>query len=94
MGVFDADGHIRELEEDLFEYLPESYKNRGEAVLYLPLLPHHGWAPPGAWEFGAGMKAAVKELCQERIFRRSPSDGSPPRTRSVSTLRARNLFDT
>ena len=41
--MFDADGHIRELEEEVFEYLPESYKNRREAVLYFPLLPHHGW---------------------------------------------------
>ena len=41
--MFDADGHIRELEEEVFEYLPESYKNRPEAVLYFPLLPHHDW---------------------------------------------------
>src|SRR3989441_7992654 len=41
--MFDADGHIRELEEEVFEYLPDYYKNRREAVLYFPLLPHHGW---------------------------------------------------
>lgn len=41
--MFDADGHIREVESDVFEYLPESYKKRREAVLYFPLLPHHGW---------------------------------------------------
>jgi predicted TIM-barrel fold metal-dependent hydrolase len=39
----DADGHIRELESEVFEYLPESYQKRREAVLYFPLLPHHGW---------------------------------------------------
>lgn len=41
--MIDADGHIREVESDVFEYLPESYKRRREAVLYFPLLPHHGW---------------------------------------------------
>lgn len=41
--MFDADGHIREIESDVFEYLPESYKKRRDAVLYFPLLPHHGW---------------------------------------------------
>jgi predicted TIM-barrel fold metal-dependent hydrolase len=41
--MFDADGHIREREEEVFEYLPESYQQRREAVLYFPLLPHHGW---------------------------------------------------
>ena len=41
--MVDADGYILELEEEVFEYLPESYKNRPEAVLYFPLLPHHGW---------------------------------------------------
>ena len=41
--MIDADGHIREVENDVFEYLPEHYKQRREAVLYFPLLPHHGW---------------------------------------------------
>jgi len=41
--MIDADGHIREVENDVFEYLPEHYKRRREAVLYFPLLPHHGW---------------------------------------------------
>jgi predicted TIM-barrel fold metal-dependent hydrolase len=41
--MLDADGHIREVESDVFEYLPERYKNRREAVLYFPLVPHHGW---------------------------------------------------
>src|SRR5918992_2985562 len=41
--MIDADGHIREVESDVFEYLPEHYKQRREAVLYFPLLPHHGW---------------------------------------------------
>ena len=32
--MIDADGHIREVESDVFEYLPEHYKNapRGGAV--------------------------------------------------------------
>ena len=41
--MIDADGHIREIESDVFEYLPEHYKSRRDAVLYFPLLPHHGW---------------------------------------------------
>jgi predicted TIM-barrel fold metal-dependent hydrolase len=41
--MIDADGHIREVESDVFEYLPVYYKNRRAAVLYFPLLPHHGW---------------------------------------------------
>ena len=41
--MIDADGHIREVESDVFEYLPDYYKTRREAVLYFPLLPHHGW---------------------------------------------------
>ncbi len=41
--MIDADGHIREVETDVFEYLPDYYKIRREAVLYFPLLPHHGW---------------------------------------------------
>ena len=41
--LFDSDGHIREVEQDVFEYLPESYRRRREAMLYFPLLPHHGW---------------------------------------------------
>src|SRR4029077_7040471 len=41
--MVDADGHIREIESDVSEYFPEHYKRRREAVLYFPLLPHHGW---------------------------------------------------
>jgi hypothetical protein len=26
--MIDADGHIREIESDVFEYLPENYQNR------------------------------------------------------------------
>ncbi|HWH78278.1 MAG TPA: amidohydrolase family protein, partial [Candidatus Binatus sp.] len=41
--MIDADGHIREVESDVYEYLPDYYKARREAVMYFPLLPHHGW---------------------------------------------------
>jgi predicted TIM-barrel fold metal-dependent hydrolase len=40
--LIDADGHIREIESDVFEYLPEHYKTRRDAVLYFPTA-HHGW---------------------------------------------------
>jgi hypothetical protein len=48
--MVDADGHIREIESDVFEYLPDYYKNRRDAVLYFPLLPHHAHrsSPSGA----------------------------------------------
>ena len=52
--LYDADGHIRELEEDVFEYLPETYRARREAVLYFPLLPHHGWHRQALGSPGAG----------------------------------------
>jgi hypothetical protein len=32
--MVDADGHIREIESDVFEYFPEHYKRRRDAVLY------------------------------------------------------------
>lgn len=32
--MIDADGHIREIESDVFEYLPAYYQQRREAVLY------------------------------------------------------------
>ncbi|MDP6558598.1 MAG: hypothetical protein QF619_00435 [Candidatus Binatia bacterium] len=41
--MFDSDGHIREVEQEVFECLPEGYRKRREALLYSPLLPHHGW---------------------------------------------------
>lgn len=41
--MFDADGHVRETEPEVLEYLPEVYKQRRDALLYFPLLPHHGW---------------------------------------------------
>jgi len=34
--MLDSDG--RELEEDVFEYLPESYRKRREVLLYFPLV--------------------------------------------------------
>ena len=34
--MIDADGHIREIESDVYEYLPDYYKARREAVMYFP----------------------------------------------------------
>ena len=48
--MVDADGHIREIESDVFEYLPEHYQSRRDAVLYFPLLPHDGWSARRAGE--------------------------------------------
>jgi uncharacterized protein len=42
-GIIDADGHVRETDEQIMEYMSASYRSRREAMLYFPLVPHHGW---------------------------------------------------
>jgi predicted TIM-barrel fold metal-dependent hydrolase len=64
--LIDADGHIREVESDVFEYLPQAYKNRREAVLYFPLLPHHGWHRQ-AGAAGTGAKFLIPTLQDWRM---------------------------
>jgi predicted TIM-barrel fold metal-dependent hydrolase len=59
--LIDADGHIREVESEVFEYLPAHYQNRREAVLYFPLLPHHGWHRQ-AGTAGVGAKFLIPTL--------------------------------
>ena len=41
--VIDADGHVRETDEQIMRYLPDAYRSREKALLYFPLVPHHGW---------------------------------------------------
>jgi predicted TIM-barrel fold metal-dependent hydrolase len=41
--VIDSDGHVRETDEQVIEYMSNGYRSRREAMLYFPLLPHHGW---------------------------------------------------
>ena len=41
--VIDSDGHIRETEEQILQYMSAGYHARREAILYSPLVPHHGW---------------------------------------------------
>ena len=41
--LIDADGHVRETDEQIMQYMPEDYRSRREALLYFPLVPHHGW---------------------------------------------------
>jgi len=41
--VIDSDGHIRETDEQIIEYMSAGYRARRGAILYSPLLPHHGW---------------------------------------------------
>jgi hypothetical protein len=43
MAIIDSDGHIRETDEHIIDYLPPRYRARREAILYSPLVPHHGW---------------------------------------------------
>jgi hypothetical protein len=66
--MVDADGHIREIESDVFEYLPEHYKGRRDAVLYFPLLPHHGWhRQAGSGGMGASFLVPTLEDWQEAL---------------------------
>ena len=41
--IIDADGHVRETDEEIIEYMPAGYRARRDAMLYFPLTPHHGW---------------------------------------------------
>jgi predicted TIM-barrel fold metal-dependent hydrolase len=41
--VIDSDGHIRETDEQIMEYMSPAYRARRSAILYSPLVPHHGW---------------------------------------------------
>jgi len=66
--MVDADGHIREIESDVFEYLPEHYKGRRDAVLYFPLLPHHGWhRQAGSGGMGASFLVPTLEDWQKAL---------------------------
>ena len=41
--IIDADGHVRETDEEIIEYMSAGYRARRDALLYFPLTPHHGW---------------------------------------------------
>ena len=41
--IIDADGHVRETDEEIIEYMSAGYRSRRDAMLYFPLTPHHGW---------------------------------------------------
>jgi uncharacterized protein len=41
--IIDADGHVRETDEEIIEYMSAGYRARRDAMLYFPLTPHHGW---------------------------------------------------
>ena len=41
--IIDADGHVRETDEEVIEYMSAGYRTRRDAMLYYPLTPHHGW---------------------------------------------------
>ena len=41
--IIDSDGHVRETDEQIIEYMSPGYRSRREAMLYFPLVPHHGW---------------------------------------------------
>jgi predicted TIM-barrel fold metal-dependent hydrolase len=41
--IIDADGHVRETDEEIIEFMSAGYRNRRDAMLYFPLTPHHGW---------------------------------------------------
>ena len=41
--IIDSDGHVRETDEQIMEYMSAGYRSRREGMLYFPLVPHHGW---------------------------------------------------
>ena len=41
--IIDADGHVRETDQEIIEFMSTGYRNRRDAMLYFPLTPHHGW---------------------------------------------------
>jgi predicted TIM-barrel fold metal-dependent hydrolase len=41
--IIDADGHVRETDAEIIEFMAPSYRHRRDAMLYFPLTPHHGW---------------------------------------------------
>ena len=41
--IIDSDGHVRETENEIIEYMSAGYRARRDAMLYFPLVPHHGW---------------------------------------------------
>lgn len=41
--IIDSDGHVRGTDEQMIEYMSSGYQARRKAMLYFPLLPHHGW---------------------------------------------------
>ena len=41
--IIDSDGHVRETDEAIIEYMSSGYRSRRNAMLYFPLVPHHGW---------------------------------------------------
>jgi predicted TIM-barrel fold metal-dependent hydrolase len=41
--MIDADGHVRETDPEIIEYMSAGYRTRRDAMLYFPLTPHHGW---------------------------------------------------
>jgi hypothetical protein len=41
--IIDSDGHVRETDDEIIEYMSPGYRARRDAMLYFPLTPHHGW---------------------------------------------------
>ena len=41
--IIDSDGHVRETDAEIMEFMPAAYRARRDAMLYFPLVPHHGW---------------------------------------------------
>jgi hypothetical protein len=41
--IIDSDGHVRETDAEIIEYMSAGYRSRRDAMLYFPLVPHHGW---------------------------------------------------
>ena len=39
--IIDADGHVRETDEEVLEFMSAGYRSRRDAMLQFPLTPHH-----------------------------------------------------
>jgi len=57
--MFDADGHVREAEREVFEYLPESYRKRRSPVHESHVLGRSGAASQSSYRLsGGGLRLA------------------------------------
>ena len=71
--IIDADGHVRETDEQIMEYMSAGYRSRRNAMLYFPLVPPSSCAAPimifSTSNFSSGIAASAAWRCY--LFRTS-----------------------